>query len=82
MGGDIRISPAFKKLGQKGTIKIKKSMLAGTRAGNSKSQQQLIRNAQGGIIEGSASAAALSSNAFPNNTQALAMGNLSNMQLL
>ena len=64
-------------MGHRGTIKIKKGIIAGAgvRLGNSRSQQlpgRVIQKAN----EGSA---AYSSNGFPNNTQALAMGNLSNI---
>ena len=38
VAGDARISSSFKKMGHKGTIKIKKGALGGIKLGNSKSQ--------------------------------------------
>ena len=75
---DGKIPFALKKIGHRGTIKIKKGTMAGFRLGNSKSQQLPGRSIQ----KANEGAAILSSNGFPNNTQALAMGNLSNIQLL
>ena len=36
-GSDVKIAPALKKIGHKGTIKIKKGAAVGLQAGNSKS---------------------------------------------